>query len=137
MAIRQVCPSTLPTSWWQLAKSIGALSTRAIGALGTRSHSFPQEEAMNAESRKRPAHMSARKLTAAALTALIVSGGVAGAVQAATPAPLPGAVWMTDNEGSHLNQNLYTSKGEVWVSGAPDNQGPLPTAATSCASPTL
>jgi hypothetical protein len=81
---------------------------------------------MNAAPRKRPAHTTARRMTAAALIALIASGSIAGAAHAAIPAPLPGAVWMTDNEGSHLNQNIYTSKGEVWVSGGPDNQGALP-----------
>lgn len=50
-----------------------------------------------------------------------LGGSIAGAAHAA--APLPGAVWMTDNEGSHLNQNIYTSKDEVYLSGGPDNQG--------------
>src|SRR4051794_41305681 len=81
---------------------------------------------MNAEPRKRPARTTARRVTAAALVALIASGSIAGAAHAATPAPLPGAVWMTDNEGSHLNQNIYETKSAVWLSGGPDNQGPLP-----------
>src|SRR4051794_38209395 len=81
---------------------------------------------MNAEPRKRPARTTARRVTAAALVALIASGSIAGAAHAATPAPLPGAVWMTDNEGSHLNQNIYETKSAVWLSGGPDNQGALP-----------
>src|SRR3954470_6657961 len=79
---------------------------------------------MKAEPRK--ARKTARKVSAAAVVALIASGSIAGAAQAATPAPLPGAVWMTDNDGSHLNQNIYTSKNDVWLSGGPDNEGALP-----------
>src|SRR4051794_4907941 len=81
---------------------------------------------MNAEPRKRPARTTARRLSAAALVALIASGSIAGAAHAATPAPLPGAVWMTDKDGSHLNQNIYSAKSDVWLSGGPDNQGALP-----------
>src|SRR3954453_23500065 len=88
---------------------------RPLAALSPRNHSPRRNRPMNADTRKRPARTTARRLSAAALVALIASGSIAGAAQAATPAPLPGAVWMTDKAGSHLNENIYSAKSEVWL----------------------